>query len=167
MRRAWTRLGTVLPALGLAGLVFVLAGCSRVEPPVHLLAEARGDQCVEPGDFMRREHMKILLTERDQAKRYGIRNPDYSIVGCVDCHVSPTATREDPSTHFCLACHQINAVRMDCFTCHTDRPSDAPRPGQRAAAPVDAIHAGLPAVVAEVAEVDGTAAAPLMETSAQ
>lgn len=121
-----TRAGLSLPAL-LAGLVFfALSGCGKVEPPpASLLAEARGDQCVEPTDVMRRDHMKILMHERDEAKRYGRRNPDHSFVGCVDCHVSPTANREDPSTHFCMACHEFNAVRMDCFQCHTDRPSDA------------------------------------------
>jgi len=120
------RLGLLAPALLLAGLVATLAGCSKVEPPApELLAQARGDQCVEPTDFMRRDHMNILMHERDEAKRYGRRNPDHSFVGCIDCHVSPTASRDEPATHFCLACHEFNAVRMDCFQCHTDRPSDA------------------------------------------
>jgi hypothetical protein len=126
MQSVFARVGLSLPALVLAGLVLALSGCGKVEPPpASLLAEARGDQCVEPTDVMRRDHMKILLQERDEAKRYGRRNLDHSIVGCVDCHVSPAATREDPSTHFCMACHEFNAVRMDCFQCHTDRPSDA------------------------------------------
>jgi hypothetical protein len=130
MRPGFAQVGRALPALLLAGLALTLAGCGKVEAPSTLLVqEARGDQCVEPTDVMRRDHMKILLHERDEAKLYGRRNPEHSFVGCVDCHVSPTATREDPSTHFCLACHQFNAVRMDCFQCHTDRPSDqAPPP---------------------------------------
>lgn len=132
MYRGLARFTPSLPALLLAGLGLVLTGCGTVEAPgPALLAEARGDQCVEPVDVMRRNHMKILLHERDEAKRYGRRNADHSIVGCVDCHVAPTASRDEPSTHFCLACHQFNAVRMDCFQCHTDRPSDAP-PRQRA-----------------------------------
>jgi len=134
MRMGSSRFGSVLPALLLAGLALTLAGCSSVEgPSPQLLAEARGDQCVEPTGVMRRDHMKILLHERDEAKRYGRRNPDHSIVGCVDCHVSPNASREDPATHFCLSCHQFNAVRMDCFSCHRDRPADGGRvPGQSA-----------------------------------
>ncbi|WP_237251737.1 sulfur reduction protein DsrJ [Thioalkalivibrio nitratireducens] len=134
MRRRFTPFGLPLPALVLAGLALTLAACGKVEVPApELLAEARGDQCVEDTDVMRRDHMKILMHERDEAKRFGRRNPDHSFVGCIDCHVSPTASRDDPSTHFCLACHQFNAVKMDCFQCHTDRPSDsAPMPRQSA-----------------------------------
>jgi hypothetical protein len=134
MQSVLTRIGLTLPAMVLAGFVLALSGCGKVEPPpASLLAEARGDQCVEPTDVMRRDHMKILMHERDEAKRYGRRNPQHSFVGCVDCHVSPAATRDDPSTHFCMACHQFNAVRMDCFQCHTDRPSEtSPSPHQGA-----------------------------------
>ncbi len=133
MRRGFTQFGLVLPALLLAGLAILLSGCGKVEAPSpQLVLEARGDQCVEPTDVMRRSHMEILMHERDEAKLYGRRNPEHSFVGCVDCHVSPTASRDDPSTHFCMACHQFNAVRMDCFQCHTDRPSDLPSPRQGA-----------------------------------
>jgi len=126
MRPGFAQFGLVLPALLLAGLALTLTGCGKVEAPApHLVLEARGDQCVEPTEVIRRDHMKILMHERDEAKLYGRRNPDHSFVGCVDCHVSPTASRDDPATHFCMACHQFNAVRMDCFQCHTDRPSDA------------------------------------------
>ena len=133
MRRGFAQFGLVLPALLLAGLALTLTGCGKVEPPApHLVLEARGDQCVEPTDVIRRDHMKILMHERDEAKRHGRRNPYHSFVGCIDCHVSPTASRDDPATHFCLACHEFNAVRMDCFQCHTDRPSDQPLPRQSA-----------------------------------
>lgn len=131
-----------------AGLLLFLAACSPVEPPsAHLLAEARGEQCVEPTDFMRREHMNLLMVERDQAKRYGIRNVNHSFVGCIDCHVSPAASQADPANHFCLACHAFNAVRMDCFQCHLDRPY-APDPAGRTAGQTADPHAGLQAVQA-------------------
>lgn len=156
MASGLVRLGLLVPALLLAGLVAMLAGCSKVEPPApELLAQARGDQCVEPTDVMRRDHMNILMHERDEAKRYGRRNPDHSFVGCIDCHVSPTATRDEPASHFCLSCHQFNAVRMDCFQCHTDRPAEA-RARQRAdlggsSDPRLSIHAAGPASVLEIA----------------
>lgn len=110
--------------LAAIGLVATLTGCSRVEPPSpQLLADARGDQCVEETAFMRRAHMDLLMVERDQAKRLGQRNADHSFVGCINCHVAPTASKDEPSSHFCLACHSFNAVRMDCFECHLDRPA--------------------------------------------
>lgn len=145
MRPGFAQFGLVLPALVLAGLATILTGCGKVEAPSpHLVLEARGDQCVEPTEVIRRDHMKILMHERDEAKLYGRRNPDHSFVGCVDCHVSPTASRDDPSTHFCMACHQFNAVRMDCFQCHTDRPSDLPSP-QHSAGPEESVERYLAA----------------------
>jgi hypothetical protein len=110
--------------LAAIGLLTTLSGCSRVEPPSpQLLAQAQGDQCVEETAFMRRAHMDLLMVERDQAKRLGQRNADHSFVGCINCHVAPTASKAEPSSHFCLACHSFNAVRMDCFECHLDRPA--------------------------------------------
>jgi hypothetical protein len=112
----------ILPGLMLASMILMLTACGPVEAPQMM--EARADQCVQPVDVMRRDHMKILHTEKDQAVNLGLRNPKHSLRGCVDCHVSPTANREDPGTHFCLNCHSFNAVRMDCFQCHTDKPAD-------------------------------------------
>ena len=88
------------------------------------MMEARGDQCVEPVEVIRRDHMKILKAEKDRAVNLGVRNPNHSIRGCVECHVSPTASRDDPATHFCLNCHTFSAVRMDCFQCHADKPAN-------------------------------------------
>lgn len=123
MHQRFTLFGLALPAVLAAGLVLTLGGCSsQAEAPV--MPQALGDQCVEPTDVMRRNHMAILFHERDEAKRYGRRNADHSFVGCIDCHVSPSASRDQPETHFCMACHQFNAVKMDCFQCHTDKPSD-------------------------------------------
>lgn len=136
--------GGRLAILLLFGFLFVLTGCSRVEPPSpHLLAEARGDQCVEETDYMRRAHMDLLMHERDEAKRYGRRNPDHSFVGCIDCHVSPMASKNDPAGHFCLACHSFNAVRMDCFQCHLDRPASALSEINPSPAGPDDLHSGV------------------------
>ncbi|MDD3517728.1 MAG: hypothetical protein PHQ14_05225 [Chromatiales bacterium] len=111
---------SLLPALLGAGLLVLLAGCGEVSAP--RMMEARGDTCVEPVEVMRRDHMKLLKHERNQALRLGARTERYSLNGCIECHVSPTASREDPSSHFCLNCHAFNAVRFDCFQCHADKP---------------------------------------------
>ncbi|OOG22496.1 hypothetical protein B1C78_14845 [Thioalkalivibrio denitrificans] len=112
----------MLAGLLLAAAALLLAGCSPVEAPQMM--EARGDQCVEPVEVIRRDHMTILKAEKDRAVNLGVRNPDHSIRGCVNCHVSPTASRDDPATHFCLNCHTFTAVRMDCFQCHADKPAN-------------------------------------------
>lgn len=120
------RLGALIGLLPVLLTLLTVVGCSQVSPPdPELLAQARGDQCVEPTDVMRREHMHLLMHERDQAKRLGIRNPEHSFVGCIDCHVAPSASKNEPAGHFCLACHTFNAVKMDCFQCHLDRPATA------------------------------------------
>lgn len=122
MGRGISLIRLILAALLLAGALFALAGCGPVEGPQMM--QARGDQCVEPLEVIRRDHMKLLSHEKDQAVLFGVRNPNHSIRGCVECHVSPTASRDDPSSHFCLNCHSFNAVRMDCFQCHADKPAN-------------------------------------------
>jgi hypothetical protein len=117
-----SQLRLILSALLLTGAALVLSGCGQVEPPQMM--QARGDQCVEPVDVMRRDHMKFLMHERDEAVLFGARTAKHSLVGCIDCHVSATASRDDPSSHFCLNCHSFNAVRMDCFQCHADKPAN-------------------------------------------
>jgi hypothetical protein len=126
MRQGIFHVRLILPGLLLAGVALMLTACGPVEAPQMM--EARGDQCVEPVDVMRRDHMKFLSIEKDQAVNFGIRNPEHSLRGCVDCHVSPTASREDPASHFWLNCHKFNAVRMDCFQCHADKPANGDYP---------------------------------------
>jgi hypothetical protein len=83
-------------------------------------------QCVEPTDIMRRNHMKFLLQQRDATVIDGVRTKKYSLSGCIDCHAQPAADgkivrAEDPE-YFCTACHQFTSVKIDCFECHSDRP---------------------------------------------
>ncbi|MCG6888383.1 MAG: hypothetical protein LJE92_02245 [Gammaproteobacteria bacterium] len=81
--------------------------------------------CVEPLDIMRREHMNLLLHQRDATVLDGERDGNYSLVGCMDCH-NPAASAEtvirypDPQ-HFCAGCHLYASVKIDCFECHADR----------------------------------------------
>ena len=89
------------------------------------------EQCVEPSEVMRREHMNYLFDQRDKTVVSGIRTKKYSLTGCIDCHAQPAADgkivrAEDPE-YFCTACHQYAAVKIDCFECHSDRPSAAAR----------------------------------------
>ena len=82
--------------------------------------------CVEPTEIMRRRHMDFLDHQRDATVIDGIRTPQHSLVGCIDCHVQPDATgkvaRSDDPEHFCAGCHLFTGVKIDCFECHADRP---------------------------------------------
>lgn len=83
------------------------------------------DQCVEPVEVMRRDHMKFLDHQRDATVINGERDSKYSLVGCINCH-NPARTSgeviryEDPK-HFCAECHAYASVKIDCFECHADR----------------------------------------------
>ncbi len=84
-------------------------------------------QCVEPTDIMRSDHMKFLFQQRDATVLDGIRTEKYSLTGCINCHAQPAkdgkiVRAEDPE-YFCTACHQYTSVKIDCFECHSDRPA--------------------------------------------
>ena len=86
---------------------------------------ADAEQCVEPVEVMRRDHMKFLMHQRDDAVIDGKRDSKYSLVGCMNCHNPASASGEviryeDPR-HFCADCHTYASVKIDCFECHADR----------------------------------------------
>jgi hypothetical protein len=86
------------------------------------VSEAQG--CVEPVEVMRRNHMEYILHQRDETMHRGIRTRQYSLVECINCHVSDAsdAARYGNAEHFCSSCHTYAAVSIDCFQCHADRP---------------------------------------------
>ena len=101
----------------------------------QLVMPTNAEQCVEPTEVMRREHMNYLFDQRDKTVVSGIRTKKHSLTGCIDCHAQPAADgkivrAEDPE-YFCTACHQYAAVKIDCFECHSDRPSAAARQSSR------------------------------------
>lgn len=120
-------------ALGLtclAGLAAVSAAgeeeseTSRVARPE--IPKGQGDSCVEDTDFMRRNHMTLLMHQRDDTVLQGIREKKHSLKECVNCHAvtGPDAmavTAASPK-HFCRSCHDYAAVKIDCFECHASRP---------------------------------------------
>ena len=85
-------------------------------------SDAQG--CVEPTAEMRRNHMNYILHQRDETMHRGVRTRQYSLVECINCHVSdaPDAPRVSSEKHFCNSCHSYAAVSIDCFQCHADRP---------------------------------------------
>ncbi len=69
---------------------------------------------------MRTNHMYLLKHQRDEAVRKGIRDPQISLKNCIECHASTVddsvIARDDS---FCVACHRYEAVKIDCFECHS------------------------------------------------
>ena len=86
---------------------------------------ARAEQCVEPIEIMRRDHMKLLDHQRDETVINGERDSKYSLVGCMNCHnpasESGEVVRYEDPQHFCAECHAYASVKIDCFECHADR----------------------------------------------
>lgn len=102
---------------------------TRAEVPRPAIPEARGEQCVEPTDVMRKEHFKFILHQRDETVHRGIRTTKHAFKECIACHVRPDQQGQYPRAsseeHFCSSCHSYAAVTIDCFDCHADRPETA------------------------------------------
>lgn len=124
MRRAY-RISWLL--IGLAALSLPLVGhCG--DPLLPQIPQAvKGTKCVRPTEDMRRNHMKYLLHHRDLTMHEGIRTQKYDLRECLSCHVQKAADgaqiHVDSSKHFCNSCHTYAGVKIDCFECHSDQPS--------------------------------------------
>ena len=86
----------------------------------------KGEECVEDTQEMRVNHMKYLMTHRDDVMRRGIRTKQYHLSECLECHVPARdenqPMRADNTEHFCMSCHAFTGVKVDCFTCHATQP---------------------------------------------
>ena len=113
------------------GLVWVLAAQTALADDTKgFVTEGSNaadlDACVEPTDYMRRNHMELIKHQRDATVHQGIRSTKHSLHGCVDCHVSsgseghPVAVNGEDQ--FCGACHAYAAVDVNCFGCHASVP---------------------------------------------
>ena len=119
-------------AVALAVAALALAGpagadekrASRVSVPVIKIE--KGAACVAPTAQMRRDHMSMLLHQRDRTVRQGLREPRFSLKGCVECHASRETGTVLGKDGFCASCHAYASVKIDCFECHTPmRQTDA------------------------------------------
>ena len=100
---------------------------ARVAAPSFKIENA--GTCVAPTAEMRRDHMKMLLHQRDLTVRQGLRDPRFSLKNCVECHASKTTGSVLGKDGFCASCHSFSSVSIDCFECHS-----AHRQGQPTAA---------------------------------
>jgi hypothetical protein len=115
LRIAAAILAAVLGATALAGSGERPAG--RVAMP--LVKIERGEACVAPVAEMRRNHMTMLLQERDRTLREGVRTARFSLQKCIECHASAKTGSVLGEEGFCSSCHAYASVKIDCFECHT------------------------------------------------
>lgn len=122
--------GTIAAVLAIAGCTYAAQAPRGV--PVPTVKAEKGATCVEPTDEMRRNHMNMLLHQRDETVHRGVRAPRHSLKGCVECHANPDTHSVLGKEGFCESCHAYASVRMDCFECHSPSPRATPS-GARAA----------------------------------
>ena len=84
----------------------------------------KGGHCVRKPEFMRRNHFKLILHQREVTVREGVRGSKDELTNCVDCHASNVNHSVlGTNQNFCQGCHVYAAVKIDCFECHSSRPS--------------------------------------------
>lgn len=121
-------------AIVVAALIALSCGHGRSADASWMPKPARGqgEKCVAETDWMRRNHMSVLMHQRDDTVHDGIRTSRFSLKGCVDCHAVKGADGKPVTIasrdHFCRTCHDYTAVRIDCFECHASRPEAAGTP---------------------------------------
>ena len=107
-------------------LMFVSSAYAGKKSLENSVGVTIGEQCVRPAEFMRRNHMEVLKTKRDETLRQGIRTDEFSLKGCIDCHVNVESKKPIPVNaegQFCSGCHEYAAVSIDCFQCHATVPA--------------------------------------------
>lgn len=108
-------------------IAVLLPGCvASADINLPELPRGAGENCVEPTELMRKNHMDYLIHQRDLTVYSGIRTPRHSLVGCVQCHVQRDDHGRfipiDAPGQFCQSCHGFVGVKLDCFECHATQP---------------------------------------------
>jgi hypothetical protein len=126
--------GVAVVAAGMLAVSAVMAaGTAGAKPALGPTVKTfKGDKCVEDTDFMRRNHMKVILHQRDETMHRGIRTQKYSFKNCVDCHADPKTNSVLGKDGFCESCHVYASVSIDCFTCHSAAPEKNEQPPKAA-----------------------------------
>ncbi|MCY4219566.1 MAG: Hdr-like menaquinol oxidoreductase cytochrome c subunit [Gammaproteobacteria bacterium] len=93
------------------------------------IPRGKGEQCIEPTEIMRKQHMQFLFHDRDLTMREGDRSIRHSLVDCVECHTQVNQQQKaipiNASGQFCAVCHEAVSVKIDCFSCHANIPDSS------------------------------------------
>jgi len=93
------------------------------KPEIVIDRSKSGEKCVEETSYMRKNHMKLLMHQRDETMHKGIRTKEHSLQNCIACHASTKDNNVLGSNeHFCQGCHTYAAVKLDCWECHASKP---------------------------------------------
>ena len=116
----------ILAILGILLLTAATADAADWKVPFPNVPKGEGTSCVRGTDFMRANHMDLLLHQRDRTMHEGVRPKKTALNESLTCHAVEGAnkkpvTYKDPK-HFCRACHDYAAVSIDCFGCHNSAP---------------------------------------------
>ncbi len=112
-------------------IVLLLAGISPVSAQERSsflpdIPKATGKPHAEGNEYWRRNHMDLMRHDRDSTLRQGDRDIGASLKGCFDCHAATDSAGAivtyESEKHFCRACHDYVAVKVDCFMCHRSTP---------------------------------------------
>ena len=105
------------------------AGLATAQERSSLLPDipvATGEPHAEGNEYWRRNHMNLMKHDRDLTVRDGDRQIEASLKGCFDCHTAKDDAGQvvtyQSEKHFCRACHEYVAVKVDCFMCHRSTP---------------------------------------------
>ena len=102
-RCATTAAATAAAVLLCAGPAWAQdSGGSRVPLPAPNY-KGKGEQCVEDTEFMRRNHMELILHQRDETVHAGIRTKQHSLKNCINCHASPETNSVLGEDGFCVS----------------------------------------------------------------
>jgi len=118
-----SRIGVIV---GLFLILLLISPILADVPKPHIPEAVKGEQCVEETDYMRRNHMDLLMHRRDETMHKGIRTRKHSLQNCLTCHAVKDKQQNIISIkderHFCRSCHAYAAVKIDCFDCHSSTP---------------------------------------------
>jgi len=81
--------------------------------------------------------MDLMRHDRGLTMRDGNRDISASLNQCFDCHTTRNASgivlTYESEKHFCRACHDFVAVKVDCFMCHRSTPDGVDENARHAA----------------------------------
>lgn len=108
--------------------------------------KAIGEPHPEGNEYWRRYHMVLMNHDRDLTVRDDEREIGASLAQCFECHTvndaAGTPVTYQDERHFCRACHEFTAVRVDCFMCHRSTPDGVDEsPGHAGLAPQEPLFA--------------------------
>lgn len=114
-----------LAGLLVGGLLAALSASTLGE--VAQGSKAAGlENCVAPTADIRRNHMDYLKHDRNETVQRGVRDIQYSLAECVDCHAAKGPKGDylpvNGEGQFCQGCHDYVAVGLACFQCHRKTP---------------------------------------------